>query len=107
MAFLDDQLNTVDTQGDEGALFSAELLGIELSDAEKSAIQAENDSITITVDDINIDAEVSQFFVGVYAFSVGYLSNEDSRILMQTFNHITSTNGELSFDNLLWSSFFG
>ena len=48
-AFLDDQLNTVDTQGDEGALFSAELLGLELTKEERSAIAAEDDRITITV----------------------------------------------------------
>ena len=56
-AFLDDQLNTVDTQGDEGALFSAALLGVELSDAEVAAIQAEDDSFQITVDGINLEAE--------------------------------------------------
>ena len=58
-AFLDDQLNTVDTQGDEGALFSAELLGVELSDAEVAAIQAEDDSFQITVDGIVLEAEAS------------------------------------------------
>ena len=58
-AFLDDQLNTVDTQGDEGALFSAELLGVELSDAEVSAIQAETDTITISVDGEKIYAEAN------------------------------------------------
>ena len=56
-AFLDDQLNTVDSQGDEGALFSTELLGVELSDAEVAAIQAESDKIIITVDGESIQAE--------------------------------------------------
>ena len=58
-AFLDDQLNTVDTQGDEGALFSAELLGVELTDAEVAAIQAEDDSIQINVGRLEIEAEAS------------------------------------------------
>ena len=58
-AFLDDQLNTVDTPGDEGALFSAELLGVELSDAEVAAIRAEDDSVLITVDGLEVEAEAS------------------------------------------------
>ena len=58
-AFLDDQLNTVDTQGDEGALFSAALLGVELSEAEVAAIEIEDDVIIISVDGENIQAEAS------------------------------------------------
>ena len=68
-AFLDDQLNTVDTQGDEGALFSAALLGDELTDAERSTIQAESDTITISVDGHKIQAEANRLFPSVLELS--------------------------------------
>ncbi len=68
-AFPDDQLNTVDTQGDEGALFSAEFLGIALSDAEVSAIQAESDNSTISVDGQELQAEANSIFPAVFELS--------------------------------------
>ena len=51
--------NTVDTQGDEGALFSAELLNVELSDAQLAAIQSEDDSVQILVDGELVQVEAS------------------------------------------------
>jgi hypothetical protein len=58
-AYLDEQLSKIDTHGDEGALFSKELLGIRLSNAEKAMIQIEDDIIQIFADGLTIDAEAS------------------------------------------------
>ena len=78
-AFLDDQLNTVDTQGDEGALFSAELLGLELTKEERSAITAEDDRITISVDGQKLQAEANTLFPA--AFELASLDGRNGFII--------------------------
>ncbi len=48
--YLDSRLNKVDTQGDEGELFSAVVRGINLSPIELTRIQNENDQTQIVLD---------------------------------------------------------
>jgi hypothetical protein len=48
--FLDAQVNTVDTAGDEGELFSDLVRGVSLSSAELGRIQAEDDHAVIVID---------------------------------------------------------
>ena len=48
--FVDAQINTVDTQGDEGALFSDLVRGVTLTATELSQIQSENDQAVITIE---------------------------------------------------------
>ncbi|HEY9889648.1 MAG TPA: DUF4114 domain-containing protein, partial [Candidatus Obscuribacterales bacterium] len=47
--FIDDRVNAVDAPGDEGALFAAQVLGDDLDAAAIAALQAEDDSATLTV----------------------------------------------------------
>lgn len=47
---VDAQINTVDTQGDEGALFSDLVRGVTLTATELSQIQSENDQAVITIE---------------------------------------------------------
>ena len=58
--FIDSRINSVDTVGDEGELFSALVRGKTLSDAEIIAIKAEDDTATITIDGQTIEIEYSQ-----------------------------------------------
>ena len=88
-AFLDDQLNMVDTQGDEGALFSAELLGVELSDAEVTAIQAEDDSVQITIDGLTIDAEASFAPSDLVLSQSSFQENIAAAQLLQSYQQLT------------------
>jgi aerobic-type carbon monoxide dehydrogenase small subunit (CoxS/CutS family) len=48
--FIDAQINSSDTPGDEGQLFSALVRGEVLTEEQIAAIQGENDAATITVD---------------------------------------------------------
>jgi hypothetical protein len=48
--FVDAQVNTVDTAGDEGELFSALVRGVNLSAAELGRIKTENDHAVIVID---------------------------------------------------------
>jgi hypothetical protein len=64
--FVDAQVNATDTPGDEGELFSALVRGVNLSAAELSRIQTENDQTVISVDGRSITVEQSLNLVGVW-----------------------------------------
>ena len=64
--FVDAQVNATDTPGDEGELFSAIVRGVNLSSAELSRIEAEDDHAVITVDGRSITVEQSLNLVGVW-----------------------------------------
>ena len=55
--FVDNQLNLVDSQGDEGAIFSALVQGKTLSAEQLQQLQAEDDSAAIYVDGQSIQVE--------------------------------------------------
>jgi subtilisin family serine protease len=55
--FVDAQVNTLDSAGDEGAIFAALLQGQELSDAQLQQLQAEDDSAVITLNTQTIEIE--------------------------------------------------
>jgi uncharacterized delta-60 repeat protein len=57
--YVDTVLNTVDSLGDEGAIFSALVQGKSLDNPTLQALQAENDHATITVNGQNIPVELS------------------------------------------------
>ena len=52
--------------GDRGQLFAADLLNLPLSDAQRAAITAENDSVSVLVDGVWIDANAAAY-VGTVA----------------------------------------
>jgi hypothetical protein len=64
--FVDAQVNTTDTPGDEGELFLAIVRGVSLSAAELSRIKVENDQTVISVDGRSITVEQSLNLVGVW-----------------------------------------
>jgi hypothetical protein len=73
--FIDAQINSSDTPGDEGQLFSALVRGESLTEAEIAAIREENDAATITVDGQAISVEMAfstptNFTVGSSPISV-------------------------------------
>ena len=48
--FIDDQVNSEDSPGDEGAIFAAQVLGNDLSYTELAALKTEDDTATLTID---------------------------------------------------------
>ncbi|AKV67559.1 beta strand repeat-containing protein [Microcystis panniformis] len=73
--FIDAQINSSDTPGDEGQLFSALVRGEVLTGEQIAAIQGENDAATITVDGQAISVEMAfstptNFSVGIFPRSV-------------------------------------
>ena len=84
--FVDAQVNSTDTLGDEGELFSALVRGVSLSAAELGRIQAEDDHAVIVVDGQSVAVEqavtrvgswdrlssaLAVTVVGNYAYAVG------------------------------------
>ncbi|MFM6436563.1 MAG: hypothetical protein ACKPGW_15995, partial [Microcystis panniformis] len=57
--FIDAQINSSDTPGDEGQLFSALVRGEVLTEEQIAAIREENDAATITVDGQAISVEMA------------------------------------------------
>ncbi|MEM1367840.1 MAG: DUF4114 domain-containing protein, partial [Cyanobacteria bacterium P01_H01_bin.15] len=55
--YLDKQLNPIDTKGDEGAQFLAAVQGKTLSKQEKAAIEGEDDSATLMIENREITVE--------------------------------------------------
>ena len=64
--FVDAQVNTKDTAGDEGELFSALVRGVSLSAAELSRIKTEDDHAVIVVNGQSIAVEQAATLVGVW-----------------------------------------
>uniref|UniRef100_UPI004047FB1E DUF4347 domain-containing protein n=1 Tax=Cyanobium sp. TaxID=2164130 RepID=UPI004047FB1E len=55
---IDQRLNgTLDSEGDEGALFAKRLTGEELTAAERAAIRADNDSAVLTIEGVQVLVE--------------------------------------------------
>ncbi|PSF35404.1 hypothetical protein C7H19_16625 [Aphanothece hegewaldii CCALA 016] len=77
---VDGVLNSTDTLGDEGQLFSALVTGRNLSQNEIEAIQAEDDSVVITVDGISIEVEQSQSI-----YNNGTIVNNSALNIRQTY----------------------
>ncbi|MCZ8247968.1 VCBS repeat-containing protein, partial [Microcystis sp. LE19-195.1E] len=67
--FIDAQINSSDTPGDEGQLFSALVRGEVLTEEQIAAIREENDAATITVDGQAISVEMA--FSAATNFTVG------------------------------------
>jgi predicted extracellular nuclease len=61
---VDAQINTSDTPGDEGHLFSELVQGHTLSDQQLASLKAEDDTGWITVNDQNIPVEMAAFTLG-------------------------------------------
>ncbi|WP_016951078.1 Calx-beta domain-containing protein [Anabaena sp. PCC 7108] len=59
--FVDAQINLTDSAGDEGAIFAELVQGYSLDDATLQALQAEDDSATITVNGQTIQVEQQDF----------------------------------------------
>ncbi|MFM6758214.1 MAG: FG-GAP-like repeat-containing protein, partial [Microcystis panniformis] len=79
--FIDAQINSSDTPGDEGQLFSALVRGEVLTEEQIAAIREENDAATITVDGQAISVEMA--FSPPTNFTVG---NRPSSVTVGDFN---------------------
>ncbi|MEM1290644.1 MAG: choice-of-anchor L domain-containing protein [Cyanobacteria bacterium P01_H01_bin.162] len=62
--FVDDQVNAADSQGDEGALFAAQVQGIQLSDDQLAALQSENDHLTLQLNGQAVAVEAMVPYAG-------------------------------------------
>ena len=62
--FVDAQANVTDSLGDEGAVFAAQVQGIQLSDAWLTALQSEDDSLTLHLNGQTIEAEAMVPYTG-------------------------------------------
>ncbi len=60
---VDAQVNTKDSAGDEGAIFSALVRGKDLTKAELAALQQEDDTVTLTIDGQILRAEAATLTV--------------------------------------------
>ena len=74
--FIDAQINSSDTPGDEGQLFSALVRGEVLTEEQIAAIREENDAATITVDGQAISVEMA--FSGAINFTKAQALNLDT-----------------------------
>ncbi|MBE9073063.1 Calx-beta domain-containing protein [Microcystis sp. LEGE 08355] len=66
--FIDAQINSSDTPGDEGQLFSALVRGVNLTDAQLNAIKQEDDHSIITVDGQQVAIEMAFGTTGYIQF---------------------------------------
>ena len=64
--FADDQINPVDTPGDEGALFAALVMGDRLTATDIRALQTENDTATLDWDGQRLQVERADLEPGVF-----------------------------------------
>ena len=62
--FVDAQVNATDTAGDEGALFAAQVQGLQLSESQLAALQSENDHLTLQIDGQTVAAEAMTPYEG-------------------------------------------
>ncbi|MGP1384849.1 MAG: choice-of-anchor L domain-containing protein [Thainema sp.] len=62
--FVDAQVNLTDSPGDEGAVFAAQVQDIQISDAWLTALQSENDSLTLHLNGQTIEAEAMVPYAG-------------------------------------------
>ncbi len=60
---IDARINTTDSAGDEGAIFSALVWGEELSEAALAALQQEDDTVELVIDGITVTAEANTLTV--------------------------------------------
>jgi len=63
--------------GDRGQLFAADLLNLPLSDAQRAAIAAENDSVSVLVDGVWVDAYAAAYTGTAAADDLVGTSNDD------------------------------
>ncbi|MGF1520822.1 MAG: choice-of-anchor Q domain-containing protein, partial [Leptolyngbyaceae cyanobacterium] len=56
---IDARINTIDSAGDEGAIFSAIVRGVELNEVQLQALQGEDDNTSVTIDGQTLVAEAS------------------------------------------------
>ena len=63
--------------GDRGQLFAADLLNLPLSDAQRAAITAENDSVSVLVDGVWVDANAAAYTGTASADDLVGTSNDD------------------------------
>nr|NCS41791.1 VCBS repeat-containing protein [Microcystis aeruginosa BS13-10] len=97
--FIDAQINSSDTPGDEGQLFSVLVRGESLTAAEIAAIQSENDAGTILVEGQAVSVEMAVFnvfssvinSVGTYPYSVRLGDfNGDGKLDLATANNVAN-----------------
>ena len=69
--------DAVALSGDKGQLFAADLLNLPLSDAQRAAISAENDSVSVLVDGVWVDANAAAYVGTVAADNFVGTSNDD------------------------------
>lgn len=63
--FIDWKLNTLDTPGDEGELFSALVRDVEISNTELERLKIEDDTATVTIDGRILEIEQSNYNLGI------------------------------------------
>ncbi|PSF34929.1 hypothetical protein C7H19_18145 [Aphanothece hegewaldii CCALA 016] len=84
--FVDSQLNTTDTLGDEGELFSDLVRGVEISETELQRLRLEDDHAAVTIDGQTLQVEQSNYSLGVVQ---GSLSWNDSVSYSDSYDNWT------------------
>jgi len=86
--YVDSQINTTDTIGDEGAIFSALVRGQTLTTQELTDFRGENDHATITLDGVTISIEQQNYFN-----LPGDITGSDSPDIFQVMSKINTGPG--------------
>lgn len=69
--FIDNKLNAVDSPGDEGAIFAAQVIGDELTEEAIAALKAEDDTATLTVGEQTLQIEQADLGPGTFTVEAG------------------------------------
>ena len=91
--FVDASINSVDSAGDEGAIFSGLVQGESFTEGELQQFQLENDQAVITLDGEEIAIEQREALVNTLAEDFNFIGEE-------TILHVGDFNGD-GFDDIL------
>lgn len=83
--FIDTQINTIDTAGDEGDIFARLVQGESISEQELAVLQAENDTATVRLNGQLVEIEMNRTWVNGREYKVRYGTDGNDN-LQESYN---------------------
>jgi Ca2+-binding RTX toxin-like protein len=93
--FVDARINSSDAPGDEGALFSAVVRGVELDDATLESLKAEDDSVVLVLDGKIIQSEQAE-----PTFNINQILSGLKNVLGNTQSQVNQLFGGTNLSNI-------